>query len=317
MQRARATSQHPSGRGLLPLVVASLAAVAATACRSEDAASSDHLVAHLTPDTMRATRIRPGIGYRYVWSPGGPWAVHILDVDLSRCEIGFAVRSPRPEANGRGAARKRVTELFREAGPHGIAAVNGDFFTPEGLPLGTEIAGGVVRTVRGRPAFAWQPGHTPWIGAPTRSSDSTLVVGWPVRLGEPDGRTEVVSGFPEMLDAGSRVGELGGRTHEGFAAGRHPRTAVGFNPASQRLWLVVVDGRRRGYSAGMSLPELAGLFEALGATEALNLDGGGSSVMVIGGRTVSRPSDPEGENPVANALVLYEDETLCQMPPPQ
>jgi exopolysaccharide biosynthesis protein len=61
----------------------------------------------------------------------------------------------------------------------------------------------------------------------------------------------------------------------------------------------------------MSLPELAGLLRALGADHAINLDGGGSSVMVIRGATVSHPADPTGERPVANALILARDRGFC------
>ncbi|MBT8403057.1 MAG: phosphodiester glycosidase family protein, partial [Gemmatimonadetes bacterium] len=74
----------------------------------------------------------------------------------------------------------------------------------------------------------------------------------------------------------------------------------------------VVDGRQGDYSTGMTLPELADLFDALGATEALNLDGGGSSVMLLRGRRVSRPSDAEGERPVVNALLIVEDPDGCR-----
>jgi exopolysaccharide biosynthesis protein len=62
---------------------------------------------------------------------------------------------------------------------------------------------------------------------------------------------------------------------------------------------------------GMSLPELAGLLETLGTEHAINLDGGGSSVMVVGGRPVSNPSDADGERPVVNALAVRRDSTLC------
>jgi exopolysaccharide biosynthesis protein len=63
----------------------------------------------------------------------------------------------------------------------------------------------------------------------------------------------------------------------------------------------------------MTLPELTQLLESLGATEALNLDGGGSSVMVLGGEAVSRPSDAEGERPVGNALAVMKDAGLCRV----
>jgi exopolysaccharide biosynthesis protein len=61
----------------------------------------------------------------------------------------------------------------------------------------------------------------------------------------------------------------------------------------------------------MTLPELATLAEALGAAEAINLDGGGSSVMVVLGTARSHPSDGAGERPVANALALVRDPRAC------
>lgn len=83
---------------------------------------------------------------------------------------------------------------------------------------------------------------------------------------------------------------------------RHPRTGVGVT-ADGYLLLVVVDGRRSGYSVGMSLTELARLFQELGATWALNLDGGGSSTVVVNGEVVNRPSDPR-ERKVSSALLV-------------
>lgn len=91
---------------------------------------------------------------------------------------------------------------------------------------------------------------------------------------------------------------------EGFASERHPRTAVGFDETNQRMYFVVVDGRQPGYSIGMTLPELAAFLRELGCTQAINLDGGGSSTLVVRGEVVNRPSDLTGERPVANALLL-------------
>jgi len=84
--------------------------------------------------------------------------------------------------------------------------------------------------------------------------------------------------------------------------GRHGRTAVGVT-ADGRLLLVVVDGRQPGYSRGMTLRELAELLLRLDAVSAMNLDGGGSSEMVVNGLTASRPSDGR-ERGIANALVV-------------
>lgn len=82
---------------------------------------------------------------------------------------------------------------------------------------------------------------------------------------------------------------------------RHPRTAIGYN--NKYFYMVVVDGRQPKLSMGMTMPELARFMAALGVTEALNLDGGGSSEMWLNGRVVNSPSDGR-ERPVANALVI-------------
>jgi len=67
---------------------------------------------------------------------------------------------------------------------------------------------------------------------------------------------------------------------------------------------VTVDGLQEGYSAGMSLPELAGFLKELGADDALNLDGGGSTTMWVNGHICNRPSDGR-IRPIANALLLF------------
>jgi len=243
----------------------------------------------------------------------GPWAIHLLAVDLKECELGLQViRAPRQESLPGG--RSRVTDLPGVQTRRVMAAVNGDFFTPEGMPVGTEVASGDVRRVRDRPVFAWRPGSLPWMGVPRTEGDSVLVVGWRIPRREPDGVSQVVGGFPQLLSGGERVGDLLVGENPSFAAARHPRTAVGFDAARGLLWMVGVDGRQPGYSDGMSLPELAGLMESLGATDAVNLDGGGSTVMVLRGVAVNRPSDAEGERPVVNALAVVRDPALCRFP---
>jgi hypothetical protein len=90
---------------------------------------------------------------------------------------------------------------------------------------------------------------------------------------------------------------------KGFVDARHPRTLIGRDREGD-VWLVVVDGRQPGHSAGMSLPELTDFSRRLGLVDALNLDGGGSSTMVVKGAVVNRPSDPIGPRPVSDAIVV-------------
>jgi exopolysaccharide biosynthesis protein len=90
----------------------------------------------------------------------------------------------------------------------------------------------------------------------------------------------------------------------GFADARHPRTAVGVR-ADGRILLVTVDGRQPELSVGMTIAELATLLIELGAVEAVNMDGGGSTTMVVRGRVVNSPSDLTGERAVGDALLIY------------
>jgi exopolysaccharide biosynthesis protein len=69
-------------------------------------------------------------------------------------------------------------------------------------------------------------------------------------------------------------------------------------------WLVTVDGRQPDLSAGMTLLELQALARRIGLTDALNLDGGGSTTMVITGNVVNSPSDPTGPRTVSDVLLV-------------
>lgn len=94
---------------------------------------------------------------------------------------------------------------------------------------------------------------------------------------------------------------------------RHPRTAVALDRAGRTLLLIVVDGRQPNYSEGVTLAELAAIVIEYGGDTALNLDGGGSSTMVMEGESgeplvLSSPIDnriPGRERPVANHLGIY------------
>jgi exopolysaccharide biosynthesis protein len=84
---------------------------------------------------------------------------------------------------------------------------------------------------------------------------------------------------------------------------RHPRTAIGWR-ADGHLVLVTVDGRQPQKSVGMTIEELAKLMIELGCVEAMNLDGGGSTTMVIRNKIANSPSDAAGERPVSDALLI-------------
>lgn len=118
--------------------------------------------------------------------------------------------------------------------------------------------------------------------------------------------TMIIGGWPRILRDGKNVA-ADAPTVEGTLSGnaeaRHPRTAIGFSRDSSTLLLLTVDGRSEN-SGGMTLVELADMMRQLGAWQALNFDGGGSTTMVIDGKVVNHPSDKEGERTVGNALMV-------------
>lgn len=87
----------------------------------------------------------------------------------------------------------------------------------------------------------------------------------------------------------------------GAVGGRNPRSAIGYT-AENNLILVAVDGRE-GSSVGMTLIELASFMQSIGCTNAMNLDGGGSTVMYVNGQVVNNPH-AKGGIPLSNAIIL-------------
>ena len=115
----------------------------------------------------------------------------------------------------------------------------------------------------------------------------------------------IIGGGPRLVRAGRPVVSADPRIYgPGFAGTRHPRTAVGVR-ADGRVVLVAVDGRQPEKSVGMTIAELTALLRELGAVEALNMDGGGSTTMVVRDRVVNNPSDLAGERPVGDAILVF------------
>ena len=89
-----------------------------------------------------------------------------------------------------------------------------------------------------------------------------------------------------------------------FARERHPRTAIGSSQDRKYLIMAVVDGRQQGYSIGIDLYDLAALMKEFGCSDAINLDGGGSSTMIVEDRIVNRPSDIRGPRAVSIGFLV-------------
>jgi Phosphodiester glycosidase len=213
-------------------------------------------------------------------------------------------------------------------GPPGVGEIAA--FSPAGGSLETPPAGvcaihlapdGPPSPSSGRPGFD----QSFSIDASACSADPMAVDGGVVLTAVPgtDEATELTS-LPLRTDVAIHLGlgwshaydVLGGEpmlVHRGRVAvpasctssfcHPQPRTGIGVR-ADGSLLLVVVDGRRRHYSLGMSILGFARLMRRLGAVEALNLDGGGASTMVVRGRVVNRPSDGHLRHVASAGLIL-------------
>jgi len=243
-----------------------------------------------------------GVTYRReVETDPRPLVWHVLEVQVSP-RIRWFVTPPDPSSPRE--LRARSTSSFLHQFKL-LAAVNGGFFEPfhvssplEYYPHAGDPVDALGLAISGGTEYSKGGGN---------SELFALVDGRPQILhGRPPAGTELaLAGSPRLLAGGKVVlseKERAQRTP-------HPRTAVALNEAGDRLWLVVVDGRQVDYSEGVTLLELAEQLRGLGASDGLNLDGGGSSTMVLKlggqGQVFNAPYHtriPMRERPVATHL---------------
>jgi hypothetical protein len=264
-------------------------------------------------DSFRPRVIGNGLTHASLYAKTGPWAIHVLDVQLDKCLSAVAAKGVG-SAVGRIKTTEILARLERER-QDVLGGVNADFFSlANGVPTNALVIRGRVLTPPSRqPVFAVDSAGRPHIVNLVPLGDAAFTVDDPalarVSLA-PFHPMEAVGGRPRLVRDSVIVPEVDTEGQAGFANSRHPRTAIGIANNGKRLFVVVVDGRQAGFSAGMTLRELANVMLALGARDALNLDGGGSTTMVVenpatkGLEIVNRPSDPTGVRTVGDALAI-------------
>lgn len=232
----------------------------------------------------------------------------IIDLEAARAQVDVAPGGPDPDGDGKW--QTVLVPVPKIAANQGFdIAVNGDFFAhlsgkdAEGAAALKEFKGGTPATVSG-PAVS--DGHQ-W--AQSATTRPTLVVSKEGRVAICDTRElppdteEAIAGSHMLVKDGKNVATPKGS----LSTTRHPRTAVGVRDHGKQLVLLVVDGRKKGVSAGMTFQELADEMVKLGCDDAINLDGGGSSCLVLRNpktgelEVKNTPSDGR-PRPVANAL---------------
>ncbi len=283
----------------LLLLVAAIS-LAAASCRSTGASLSPAQLGVMPFPVASASeqKVADGVRRIVIRSQQGPWTINVLYVDLDRCNVAEAVKG----ADSAGGRYKTTALLERLAtSEHVVGGVNGDFFNlKDGSPTNLLVVNGRIITPPNRqPVLAFDSTNVPHI--------STFVL----RDGQlaPFHPQNAVGGRPVIVRDSMIDPAVDTEGQAGFRE-RNPRTAAGIARAGRTLILVAVDGREY-QNAGMTLRELGGLMLALGARDAINLDGGGSTTLVYADpdsgsrlRIANHPSDKTGERTVGDALAV-------------
>jgi hypothetical protein len=250
-----------------------------------------------------------GITYiRDVRQQPRPLVIHVVQIDLTTPGLSFLV-TPSDPVDGHEVRAQTVSEFLVKYDLQ--LAINGDFFWPwwyhtifdyyphDNDP--TDVNG--FAASRGT-IYSEEQSDDP---RPTLylSQDNRAGIDQPI-----EAVYNALSGLPLIVENGHISDQI---KPDEYYAGVNPRTAVGLDRARKTLLLFIVDGRQPNYSEGVTLPELAQIAIDYGVDEALNLDGGGSSTLVIEDQ-LGKPqilnspihaSLPGVERPVGNHLGVW------------
>jgi hypothetical protein len=262
------------------------------------------------PQTNEQRSLFPGITYqRQVHSSPRPIVIHLVEVDLTVPGVRVMVSPGQPNLEDAETTAAKLSESVTQFDLQ--LAVNASFFYP----------------------FSEK---TPWDFYP-RSGDRVNVVGQAISNGQeysasesgwavlcfldsnrvrilnhdrcPDDTLHAVAGNQVLINRGNTVPIDQDSSDQ---VRPYARVAVAIDQTGQKLWFIVVDGKQRFYSEGMTLPELTDFIMQLDADAAINLDGGGSTSLAI--ETASSPQIlnapihtkiPMRERPIASFIGVY------------
>jgi hypothetical protein len=241
--------------------------------------------------------------------------------DLSRRTLAdgavttvYATLHPRASTRVRVAhfPRPRRLDVWCAAQGEPEAIIGGFFLRDPFRPLGEVRRAGVA--VEHAPVAG---GYAPRRAVVHAPDDGAVAVGPRAAFGD-DPPGDLLQAGP-LLMAGGAIVHAHDADPEGFSAtatqfdsditvGRHPRAALGLS--ADHVIAVACDGRRSGVDAGLTMGELAEVLRDLGATDAINLDGGGSTTLVHQGHLLNRPYSEQDQpapksRPIVSALLLH------------
>jgi hypothetical protein len=251
----------------------------------------------------------PGITYHSETRKDPANKLFWVEIDVSDPHVSLRVSpgGPDPDGDGKFQTTLMPTSAIAQR-EHFDLAVNGDFFQAQKNEGGFALPGGYKTNqwalVEG-PAVSngkvWSKSLKPRPALVVRQGGKVGIE--QVSVPEAD-LQQVISGNVMLVAKGKAV--------KNDNSARHPRTAVGVDEKGTKLVILVVDGRNPGVSVGMTYGDLADEFIRLGCFSAINLDGGGSTSMVMREpnadtwKIINRPSDGK-ERAVANVLGVRID----------
>ncbi len=254
-----------------------------------------------TPINEYQASLAPGVKekkYSFEGKDGKRIESFVVDVDVHNPSVSIEAGTPndgaafglqpvRQQANAANGDNHKV-----------VAAVNADFYNmATGEPLGVVYKDG--QAVKAQNGGSWK-----FFGM--KKSGEAVIGGSTEYEGMKDQLQEALGGNAILV----KNGQIYQTPQTG--ADKEPRTAVGIKEDGD-VFFVVIDGRQEPYSSGISMPDLAQLMSDLGAVNALNLDGGGSSTFTtreLGGDNLevdNKPSD-RAERSVANTWLIVSKE---------
>ena len=229
-------------------------------------------------------QVAPGLAH-CAWSPWPDSEVHALRVDLTRLRVSL---SPPTDAG------QPLDQMPSSRGA--LASINASFFDPQFRPRGLTVSDGQPWPELLKLA---KPASDPLLACNAR-----CVIRFDASAAPEPGWVMAVSGTPWLVRDGKARTAEDDASCAYLCAQTHPRTAVGLD-ASGRHLIVLLAAGRRGEVKGLTLLQTAELMRDLGAAQAFNLDGGGSSTLLIRGESrLPRPFNEPALRRVANALHL-------------
>jgi Phosphodiester glycosidase len=270
-----------------------------------------NLLLHRPPRTNLQKTLFPGITYqRQALDSPRPLMVHIVTINLNQAGMNVQVTPGNPTPDNREITARTTTEFLKEFNLQ--LAVNANFFYPfrENTPwdyypqsgdrvnaVGQAISQGIAYS---SPEQKWPVlCFSPQLQAKINSNGTC-----------PPGTSHAVAGSAVLVAKGQPV-KLAPNTPNND--GLYSRTAIGIDATGKKLWMVAIDDKQSFYSEGVTLAELTDLFLRLGVDSALNLDGGGSTTLVVANSSrdavvLNSPIHtklPRRERPVANHLGFF------------